>query len=179
MKPKAILFDSQYIPHMDYLENLRIDSDSKLRAPFLCQCFAEPSYASLGHGIVGLTSISVNTSGTRYIDDASRLTILDPKIRSRSSNESERRCRMNAQDCVPLLVSHFMNHTVPSKACVVHNDVKLASSELSSFLYEVIDVGVVQHVAGNGFRLSTGAVDAVCCRIRLVCKGVSFQSLRS
>lgn len=43
-----------------------------------------------------------------------------------------------------------MDHTVPSVACVVDDDVDFTGAEVCGFLDQLVDVVVVQHVTGNG-----------------------------
>lgn len=65
-------------------------------------------------------------------------------------------------------MTYFVNDTVPCKASVVDNDVNLAIAKLSRLLDQLIDVAVVQHIAGHRQRLAAILVDALRDLVRLV-----------
>ncbi len=54
-----------------------------------------------------------------------------------------------------------MNHGIPGEAGIVDKDVDLAAAELGRFLDELLDVVVLQEVAGHGNGLAAGGIDLV------------------
>jgi hypothetical protein len=57
---------------------------------------------------------------------------------------------MEVDNGMPLLVRHLVDDAVPRVPGVVDDDVDLAVAELCGFGNERFDVGVVEHVAGDG-----------------------------
>lgn len=54
-----------------------------------------------------------------------------------------------------------MYHAVPGVAGVVNYDMDLPVSKIRSFLHELVDVVVVQHIARYGYGATTGLIDLV------------------
>ena len=115
--------------------------------------------ASLCERIVDLSRITMQSAGTRDVDNVPWLAILDSKVRRSSAYNLERRCRVQVHDCVPLLICHFVDHAIPCVACIVNDDVDLAVAKVGSFLNEGLDIGIIKYVAGNSDGLSTVRFD--------------------
>lgn len=94
------------------------------------------------------------------IDYTARLTF-DTEIWGCRSYELEWCGVMQSKDRLPLLVGRLVNHSIPSVARIVHNDVDLAIAEISCLLDQLVNVRITQHIAWNGDRAATGGVDVV------------------
>lgn len=96
------------------------------------------------------------------VDDGARLAVLDPEVRCRCSDQLEGCGAVEGEDGVPLLIgslgpwsapgtmialrtqwSNLVNHTVPSEAGVVDNDVDLALAKLCRLLHKLTKVIVI------------------------------------
>lgn len=54
-----------------------------------------------------------------------------------------------------------MDNTIPCETCIVDNDMDLALAKLGSLLDQGLEVGVVEHIAGNSQCLASITVDRV------------------
>jgi hypothetical protein len=123
----------------------------------------------LREGIVNLTRVAVHTRSARDVDDVSRLAVLHAEVWGRSADNLERRCCVQVDDGVPLLVRHLVDHAVPRVAGIVDDDVDLAVAKVGGFLDERFNVGVVEDIAGDRDGRAAGLLDFVDYRLRFLC----------
>ena len=144
------LFLGRRQPRRDRSVRNRVGADSELRAPLLADGLGEPEHAGLGEGVVRLPRVPARAARAADVDDASGFAVLDAEVGCRGADELEGRGGVEGEDGVPLLVRHLVDHAIPGKAGVVHDDVDFAGSKLGGLLHEVVDVTGAEHVAWDG-----------------------------
>jgi hypothetical protein len=122
------------------------------------------------------------------IDNGAGLAVLNAEVWCGGASDLEWRAAVEGKNRVPLLVCclrkarlvsilptspsmncnpNLVNHTVPSEPRVVDNDVDLAIAKLGRALDQLVDVCVVQQVAGYGQRASARLVNLLGDLLRL------------
>jgi hypothetical protein len=124
--------------------------------------------------IVDLTSITIDTTRARDVNDVPRLAILYTEIWRRSPDNLEWRSRMQIDNGVPLLVRHLVNDTVPSVSGIVDDNVDLAIAEFCCLFDESLDVRIVENVAGDGNGAAAVRFDGVDDGLRFLCERVRY-----
>lgn len=122
------------------------------------------------------------------VDDGPGLAVLNAEVWCGGTGDLEGRTTVQGKNRVPLLVGclrkvrlvsnlctwpstncgpNLVENTVPGETCIVDNDVDLAIAELGRALDQLVDICVVQQVAGHGQRTSARLVDLLCDLLRL------------
>ena len=110
----------------------------------LCNRLGDTRHTRLCERIVDLSRISIQTTGTRDVDDIPGLAVLHTEVGRRSAHNLERRGRVQVDNGVPLLISHLVDDAVPCVARVIDDDVDLAVVELASMTLQLLCGGISQ-----------------------------------